>query len=101
MSKRSKIRVEYYNTNEGQYWKTMNTTATPTIEYVKWLEDKIIKLSERQSTTEVSEQHDSKALHIADVSGCLLEFMLWYKQNVPIGTQKSSKEIVSDFLNNR
>ena len=35
--------------------------------YIAWLET---ILSERQSSTEVSEQHDSKALHIADVSGC-------------------------------
>ena len=43
MSKRSKIRAEYYKESFGQYWKTMNTTAQPTIEYVKWLEDRIIR----------------------------------------------------------
>lgn len=28
----------------------------------------------------------------------LLMFMKYYKNNVPIGTQKNSKEIVSDYL---
>jgi len=28
----------------------------------------------------------------------LLEFMLWYKKVVPIGTMRSSAEIVKDYL---
>jgi len=39
---RSKLRDSYYKESCGQYWKTMNTTATPTIEYVKWLENIIL-----------------------------------------------------------
>ena len=58
------------------------------------------KISERQERSETTKQHDSKALHIADVSNSLVAFMVWYKNNVPIGTQKSSKEIVSDYLSN-
>jgi len=34
------------------------------VQYAKW---KIQKLNERQSSTDANKQHDSKALHIADV----------------------------------
>ena len=41
MSKRSKIRAEYYKAT-GLHWKVHNTFDIPTVLYTKWLEDKII-----------------------------------------------------------
>ena len=41
MSKRSKIKAEYYKSTVN-HWKVHNTTNQPTPEYTKWLEDKII-----------------------------------------------------------
>ncbi len=36
--------------------------------------DKIVSFSERQPNTEANEQHDSKALSIADVSNCAFQY---------------------------
>lgn len=46
-------------------------------------------------------QDASKAnLNIADVSNSLIAFMKWYKNYVPIGTQKCSSDIVTEYLSN-
>jgi len=51
MIKRSNLRDSYYKKTLN-YWKTMNTTATPTIEYVKWLENIILDNGLNEPTTE-------------------------------------------------
>ena len=65
-----------------------------------WQGIAVMKLANEQTHTKHSDKHEQKTLHIADVSNSLVAFMLWYKKNVPIGTQKSSEEIVSDYLSN-
>ena len=43
MTGRVELRKEYKE-QTGEYWKTLNPTAQPTIEYVKWLESKLIAI---------------------------------------------------------
>jgi hypothetical protein len=54
MSKRSKIRAEYYKDTE-LYWKVNSSFDVPTIQYAKWLEDRIIELQSK-SPNEISKQ---------------------------------------------
>lgn len=60
--------------------------------YINFLETKLQQfeksfelLSERKTSTEADKQHDSKALHIADVSNqreLLIAFSYWFNKNV-------------------
>lgn len=70
MSKRSQLRNRYYK-ETYKYWKTMNTTATPTIEYAKWLEN-IILDSERQTTPDAEILDNSEVLNIPFVNASFL-----------------------------
>jgi len=51
MAKRNTLKQEYYKTTFNYYWK--DSEGKPTIEYVNWLEDKLVK-----------------KLNIDDVSNC-------------------------------
>jgi len=62
--------------------------------YINWLET---KLSERKTITEVSKQTDSKALHIADVSGLLTAFEKW-KEKYPLVNLESAEWQLERFL---
>jgi len=42
MNYRTKLRQEYHK-ETGNYWKKINVNAEPTIDYVKWLENKLKK----------------------------------------------------------
>ena len=41
MAKRNTLKQEYYKTTFNSYWK--DSEGKPTIEYVNWLEDKLVK----------------------------------------------------------
>ena len=41
MAKRNTLKQEYYKTTFNSYWKDIE--GKPTIEYVNWLEDKLVK----------------------------------------------------------
>lgn len=41
MAKRNTLKKEYYKTTFNSYWK--DSEGNPTIEYVNWLEDKILQ----------------------------------------------------------
>jgi len=43
MNYRTKLRQEYHK-ETGNYWKKINVNAEPTINYVKWLENKLKKV---------------------------------------------------------
>ena len=44
MAKRNTLKQEYYKTTFNSYWK--DEGRRPTIEYVNWLEDKILGFKE-------------------------------------------------------
>ena len=46
MAKRNNLRREYYKKTE-RHWKTLTSTAKPTIEYCKWLEEELLTAREQ------------------------------------------------------
>ena len=45
--KRNKLKQEYYK-ETYKHWKTLENETVPTIDYVKWLEDKVMALLDEQ-----------------------------------------------------
>ena len=62
----------------------INDRGCHDVDYVGWLEKRSVKLCDIP--------------HVSKQSKPLVAFMKYYKNNVPIGTQRSSLEIVKDYL---
>ncbi len=73
MAKRNTLKQEYYKTTFNSYWK--DSEGKPTIEYVNWLEDKLVK-----------------KLNIDDVSISLVRAKKYARHQHFLGTQ--GKELV-------
>ncbi len=82
MPKRNTLKQEYYKTSLNQYWK--DSEGKPTLEYVKWLEEKVLKNKEILTFNKEEEDsfiEDVAFLNSQNLSGRETEDEL-YKQGI-------------------
>jgi hypothetical protein len=82
MIDRIKLRKEYEK-ETGEHWKMFHSTAQPTVEYTKWLENRLVKTALIPDVVGQSEQLPCK--HPED--------RIWYNENNQMQCNECGEEI--------